>query len=370
MIDQIQKADCTGCKMCADLCPASAITFPADERGFWYPAVDQEKCLQCGACIRTCPSLSGFKTDKAFPVVYAAWSKDDEVRMKSTSGGLFCHLAESCISRGGFLAGCCYEEGYKRACHRISSREEDLKAMMGSKYLQSDTAGIYQQVRSMLEEGNEVLFSGTPCQSAALQSFLGRRHPKLFTVDFICKGINSPLIYERYLSELEDRYGSSVQSVRMKSKRTGWRSLGIEVEFQDGQEYFREGKEDLWVRGYVEGNLFTRDSCSNCRYKELPRISDITLGDFWGVRWVRKADLFKGVSLMLINSPKGGELLRRIMPEIHYNKRSLRAAIMENPFLIRNNDKKNESEMFFERLESMKVSEAIESCLNHGREPR
>lgn len=370
MIDQIEKPNCTGCKMCGDLCPASAITFSADEKGFWYPIVDQEKCLQCGACIRTCPSLSNYKTDKDFPAVYAAWSKSAEIRMKSTSGGLFYHLARSSISRGGFLAGCRYEEGYKGACHQISAREEDLKAMMGSKYIQSDTAGIYQQVRSMLGEGQEVLFSGTPCQSAALQSFLGEPHPKLFTVDFICKGINSPLIYERYLSELEDKYGALVQSVHMKSKRTGWRSLGIEVEFQDGQEYFREGKDDLWVRGYVEGNLFTRDSCSNCRYKELPRISDITLGDFWGIRWVRKEDLFKGISLMLINSPKGRELFRRIRPEIQYHKRSLKAATIENPFLFRNDDKKNQSAIFFKRLEAMKVSEAIESCLDQRREPR
>ncbi|QOX65170.1 4Fe-4S dicluster domain-containing protein [Anoxybacterium hadale] len=375
MIDQIGTSFCTGCKMCGDLCPCEAISFATDKRGFWYPVVDPETCIGCGVCIEACPESGKclFHRDLGGslrcqwsmnpPTVYAAWVKDNLLRLRSTSGGLFSALAGDCLARGGAVAACRYTEDWKGAFHWVCQTQEELEMLIGSKYFQSDTGGIFREIKSLLDRDVEVLFCGTPCQSAALQSFLGTFYDKLTTVDFVCRGINSPEVYRRYLSELEEKYQSPVKSVHMKNKRLGWESLGFSVRFQNGKEYFRQGKDDAWVRGYLKKSLFTRPSCFSCKYKSLNRISDITIGDFWGIGSVQKEDLFQGISLVIVNSRRGELQFERIKDGIVWERRSLEEAAEGNSSLLMNDLDDEGGKQFYELLETMKVSQAVDVCL-------
>ena len=190
MIDTIKQMDCTGCKMCKDICPVDAIDYKCDREGFWYPKVDYDKCIKCGKCLRTCPSLSDRKNPQAKePEVYAAWALDDEIRLRSTSGGIFYILAEQILQQDGIIAACKYTADFKSAYHAIGDTMEDLEAFKGSKYFQSDTEGIYKTVNEQLEHGRKVLFCGAPCQVAGLNKYLGKAADNLITVDFICRGI-------------------------------------------------------------------------------------------------------------------------------------------------------------------------------------
>ncbi len=257
MIDSIVCKDCTGCKMCKDVCPVGAISFETDAEGFWYPKVDYSKCIGCKKCLKTCPSLSDHINPIAKdPVVYASWAKDDEIRLKSTSGGIFYVLAEKMIEQGGFIAACKYSDDFKSAYHMVGKTLEDLEDFKGSKYFQSDTEGIYKAVNDLLKQGNKVLFCGTPCQVAGLNRYISSSENNLITVDFICRGINSPMVFKKYVEDCERHYGSAVKKVHLKNKNKGWTRLGTYMEFQNGKKYYRDRVTDPWVNGYVRGNLF------------------------------------------------------------------------------------------------------------------
>ena len=244
MISSIEKNKCTGCKMCGDICPCGAVDFKTENDGCWYPTVDEEKCIECGLCIKKCPALNIVPSDNnSDPAVYAAWSLNEKVRYDSTSGGIYYEVAKAFIDEGGYIAGCIFSSDFKTAKHVIGKTYDDLNAIMGSKYFQSDTAGIYKKISTLIKNGEKVLFCGTPCQVAALRSFLGKDQRNLYLLDFICKGINSPKAYTAYIDEIERNYKSSVKLVRQKSKKTGWQSLATNIIFQNGKEYHKKN----WV---------------------------------------------------------------------------------------------------------------------------
>lgn len=334
MIDKMERDRCTGCKMCADICPNMAISHEADDSGFFYPVVNYEMCSRCGICIKNCPAFDVYAGDKKEPKVYFAWAKDDEIRMKSTSGGIYSILAAEYVCNGKYIAGCRYSDDYRGSFHQICDDSAGLLNIMGSKYIQSDTAGMYKKIGSLLKEGKEVLFCGTPCQSAALQRYIAEPDKNLVTVDFVCKGVSAPKKYADHLSRLEGKYKSKILSVHMKNKRKGWDSLGILIKFNGGREYYRKGRNDPWVRAYMD-NADLRPSCYNCSYRTLPRVSDITLGDFWGIRGFGRKELFKGVSLVMINSVEGEELFLQIKDSIVFGIKTLKEAAEGNPSLIK-----------------------------------
>lgn len=344
MIDQIENDKCTGCKMCQDICPAESISYKADGKGFFYPVVDYQSCSRCRLCITNCPALTAHVKDKKEPKVYFAWAKDDEIRMRSTSGGIYTVLAKDYINSGKYIAGCRYSLDCKSAHHVICNDSAGLSNIAGSKYIQSDTASVYRDIEALLKEGKEVLFCGTPCQSAALQRYMGGPCKGLVTVDFVCKGVSSPKAYAEHISKLEEKFKSKVSAVHMKNKRKGWHSLGILIKFKGGGEYFRKGWHDPWVREYIN-NMHLRPSCYNCGYRTLPRVSDITLGDFWGIRGVDKKELFKGISLVMINSPEGEKLFVQVKESMIYGAKTLNEAAEGNPSLMKDSMIKGENRL-------------------------
>ena len=359
MIDSIKQMNCTGCKMCKDICPRDAISYETDREGFWYPKVDYDKCIKCGKCVKTCPSLTNYHNPVAKePEVYAAWALDDAVRLKSTSGGIFYILAEEMIARGGTIVACKYTDDYKAAYHTIGNTIEDLEDFKGSKYFQSDTEGIYQQVKEQLKHGKKVLFCGTPCQAAGLNCCVGVDNSNLLSVDFICRGINSPMVFRKYVDECEKHYGSPVKKVHLKNKNKGWTRLGTYMEFQNGKKYYRDRITDPWVNGYIRGNLFMRPCCAECKYKERIRVADITIGDFWGLKGT-KEDLFKGISVILVNTQKGAEYLETVKGKLHIESHAYEEVSSGNGCLLTSAKMGAHRHEFFDRINDTEFEDLI-----------
>lgn len=366
MIDKtIEKKQCTGCQMCGDLCSRDAISFEVDKEGFWYPVVDYDKCIKCGLCQKKCPSLN-FRTnsDNHDPKVFAAWIKDDEMRVNSTSGGVFWAFASNWIKEGGVAVGVRYGDDWKSAQGMVAHDLNELMLIKGSKYFQSNSAGIYKSILKEIDSGKRVLFCGTPCQNAAVRGFLGKKSDDVMFVDFICRSINSPLAFKAYINELEKAYDSEVDYVQLKNKDGGWQSLASKVVFKNGKQSVRDKSNDWWVNGFIRNDLYTRESCYNCLYKVLPRASaDITIGDFWGIKGKSDEDMFKGISVVMLNSEKGIEFWNRFNEGLEYENHTIEEVLPGNPALIKNPIRSKKQDQFFNNIEKYPFSISVKKCI-------
>lgn len=334
MIDQMIHKECCGCKMCGDLCPVGAIEFVTDNEGFWYPQVNYQKCIQCGMCIKKCPVLNNTSNPKAFkPDVYCAWINDDEIRLKSTSGGAYSAFALTMLNQNGYIAGCAFSDDWKSARHIVGNTRADWEKIFRSKYFQSDTAGIYCAVKKLLDRGERVLFCGTPCQNAGLLEYLGTEYPNLIQCDFVCRGINSPKAHQANVKELEKRYHSQINFFNFKNKSAGWTRLGLLVKFKNGAQDFTDRDTSAWTKGYILYNLFMRPCCEHCHFKKLPRISDISIADFWGLQSTPE-NMQKGMSLVMVNTEKGRQFYAQACALLHSETQSLDKAIAGNDCIL------------------------------------
>lgn len=367
MIENIEKNKCTGCKLCADICPQSAIYYENDAYGFWYPKVNKELCTKCGLCQRKCPSLNKeFYKGNNNPVVYAAWSRDWEVRYNSTSGGVFWEIAKVFLMEGGVVAGCKWGSDWKSAEHIIAYSVEELEQLRGSKYIQSDTAGIYKKVKRELYNGKKVLFCGTPCQNAAMKMYIGDEE-NIYYFDFICRSINSPLAFRAYIDELEEQYGSKAKFVQLKNKKKGWQSMASRVLFENGQESLKDRTEDVWVQGFVGKDLYTRDCCFECNYRNLPRVtSDVTVGDFWGIEGESSYDMFRGISVILVNTDRGRAILDNASDKLFLKSKKIEDVLGGNFALLRSPQNEGKRELFFNTLSEKKFSFSVETSIGHS----
>lgn len=315
------KSKCCGCNACGDICSHDAIEFKTDIEGFWYPEVNKDKCVECGLCEKICPELYISKLKQNdFPQpahTIAAINKKLDVRWDSTSGGAFSALAETMYEKGGYVSGAIYNENFT-VRNYISNNPEDLVKLRSSKYLQSNAEGLYKEIRSLLRRGEHVLACGTPCQMAALRSFLMKDYENLIIVDFICRGVNSPKVYRKYLDSLEHRYGGKVVYVKAKNKELGWRNLTRKVVFDNGAVYYGVSMDDDFRRGY-HTNVYCRPSCYTCQYKGFPRMADITIADYWGIEKIDKnLDNNIGTSMILLNSKKGIEYFDSVKDKLEW----------------------------------------------------
>lgn len=359
MVD-VMHEKCVGCKACGDICPVNAIVFKEDRYGFQAPIIDNEKCIRCKKCINICPVDKIYEHEKyKKPQVYAAWLYDDEMRKQSTSGGVYYALATYVLRLGGKVVACQYAEDWKSAEHVMIDNEADLTKTMGSKYFQSDTSGIYKKIKIELEAGTRILFCGSPCQSAALKNYLGKEYDKLITMDYICRGNNSPMVYRAFLEELETRYKSKIKSVQFKNKRNGWKSLSVLIQFENGEEYYDTKLTSYWTLGYIRHNLYMRPSCHECRFRTIPRKSDFTVGDFWGIKKVSEEDEFKGVSVVFANTKTANEILNDLQEMLHLESRSLEEVLGGNVCIYDSPKVGEYRESFFDLLESEGFTEAI-----------
>lgn len=359
MIEIQNKRDCNGCKACGDICPVDAVSFETDRQGFWYPKVGSNKCISCGKCLNRCPNIHEITRATDLPKVYAAWSRDDDVRIASTSGGIFYELAKCILEDGGYVAGCVYNDDFKGAHHEIIHSMDKLPSLMVSKYVQSDTDGIYRKMLDALKTGKKVLFVGAPCQCAGLISFLGKEYDNLIICDFLCRGANSPKAHKKYVEYLEGKYGAPVKMLRSKDKRNGWEHFGQAAVFANGRKYFADRKKDKRVVAYHRGNLMARESCLDCKFKKIPRLADVSLGDFWGIPADEVKDIEKGISLVFVNSPKGSALFGKISERIEYLEKSLKDAEKGNPAIYTSAVSSKNREIFLNRLDEMPFDKLV-----------
>ncbi len=321
MINIQNKLDCCGCNACGDACAQNAITFKTDNEGFWYPEVDKEKCTDCYLCEKVCPIINVKelkKNDLPQSICYAAEHKNLEVVFDSTSGGLFSALADIMYKSGGYVGGAVFNDDFSVRQY-ISNDKKDLPRLRSSKYLQSHLDGFYKQVRDLLKAGEKVLVCGSPCQMAALRAFLRKNYDNLIIVDYICRGINSPKVWHKYLESYEERYGSKVVYCKAKSKEYGWRNLTQKVILANGKAYYETKDQSNFTKGYLQTGVYCRPSCYDCKFKGYPRIADITLADFWGIEKVDKTlEKNLGTSLVMINSQKGATYFEQVKKRINY----------------------------------------------------
>ena len=363
-IEKLEKNRCTGCYACSNACPKECITMERDKEGFDYPVIDKDKCVDCGLCVKACPILNKVKLNdnKSKPDIFAAWSNSDAIRVNSTSGGIFSELALQFLKEGGYLCGARYGEN-NHIEHCIVNTEEGLEKIRQSKYAQSDKKSVYLEIKKLLNEGEKVLFCGTPCECAGLVNCVGGKKDNLFIVDFICRGANSPKVYEKFIDYLEEKYKSKIKKVWFKNKTYGWNRFSTKVEFENGESYLEDRYHDLFIVGYIRFNLYMRPSCADCEYRGLERVSDVTLADFWGIKLEdESADIEKGTSLVMINSEKGEKKFDEIKKRLFCEKKSLEDTLQGNPSLLTSPVMNEKRQYFFENLDKMPLDKIAKKC--------
>lgn len=319
MIHITDKSKCCGCNACVQICPKQCIQMQEDGEGFLYPLVDVDMCVDCKLCEKVCPIITPNEPQK--PVkVYAAKHKDDEIRMKSSSGGIFTLLAEQIINEGGVVFGARFDE-YWEVMHDYTETKEGLALFRGSKYVQSRIGNAYQQAENFLKQGRKVMFTGTPCQIAGLRRFLRKEYENLLAVDFVCHGVPSPKVWRMYLDETLARQGIGkntvlshamlrqkfIRSVEFRSKSTGWKKYSFALTFTKASAGGEENsvllssvfEENPFMRSFLS-DFILRPVCYQCTFKSGRSGADIALGDFWGIEKIKpELDDDKGCGLVM-----------------------------------------------------------------------
>lgn len=336
MIELCSSEKCTGCGACYNACPKQCITMvPEETEGFIYPVINAELCVECGLCRKSCPILT-YISPKCEPVVFAAWNLDDRIRQTSSSGGMFYSLAESVIRTGGVVYGVVMS-GDGTVQHQRAESVLELTPMKGSKYVQSDTRKSYSEALDDLRKGRKVMFTGTPCQVAAFRSFLNKRsYDNLLLVDIVCHGVPSNKLFRDYLKKLEKEKEWSVDKSSFTFRELDAWGIAPSVKLTDGTFQRISLQDDVYMRHFLASYTF-RESCYNCMFSTTPRLSDITIADFWGVGSEShfNNDPKKGCSLVLINSEIGEEAFDAIKSRLFYEKRTLSEAKNVNHQLYR-----------------------------------
>ncbi|MBE6588777.1 MAG: 4Fe-4S dicluster domain-containing protein [Ruminococcaceae bacterium] len=301
---------CYGCGACANACRLDAITMEKASDGFLYPVVDETKCVHCNACKNVCPALQAkFDNDKK-PEVFAVMA-DDSIREKSASGGMFTLLADYALEKNAYICGSAFNDDFRGAHHIMINNRDDLDKLRRSKYMQSENADIYVSIKEKLDAGEFVMFTGTPCQCAAVKTFLKKPYENLLLVDLICHGTPSALAWNKFLEETAPNKEIKDVNFRYKGLK-GW-SVTTHIEFEDGTEYTKHSKEDLFEQAATK-NFISRKSCGSCQFARVPRQADLTIGDFWDIHKYKKSlDDRKGTSAVIINNEKGKRFFEEVL---------------------------------------------------------
>lgn len=302
--------ECCGCTACASICSHNAISMEPDALGFLYPKINESLCVECGLCEKVCQFNDNYDRSLNLPqpTAYAARHKDIGEVMKSRSGAAFVAISDYILEQGGIVYGAGYKDHF-RVAHKRATTKEERDEFRGSKYVQSDLSGVFRQVKEDLKNGLTVLFSGTPCQTAGLNSYIGKNLRKnLILLDIVCHGVPGPYIWRDYLAYLEKKHNSKIIYVNFRDKELyGWKAHKETFKYENG------GGKINYTHLFYRHILF-RHSCGECHYTNLHRPSDITIADYWG--WQKTDPEFnadnKGCSLVLCNTEKGQKLFDAI----------------------------------------------------------
>lgn len=321
----IDKKKCCGCTACVHICPVKCIEIKEDEEGFLYPAICKEKCINCHKCETVCP-IENSRNDNTETNTFVGFNKNEAVRNQSSSGGIFSLVAEWILSQKGVIFGAAFDENFE-VCHIAAETEEKLSKLRGSKYVQSRLGDSYVLVKHYLENNRKVLFTGTACQIAGLKNYLKKDYENLYTVDVLCHGVPSPKIWKMYLEHKKKQYNATIENIEFRSKESGWKSYSFNMEFPDNHRYCVKFYEDKYMQMFL-GNIDLRPSCHDCRFKGFPRISDMTVGDSWGIEsYMPEMDDDRGTSVILVHSQKGRQMLDAVKESLNIREASLDKAL-------------------------------------------
>lgn len=350
----IEKNKCCGCHACSNICPKGAITMIEDEKGFKYPQINKDKCVGCGLCKKVCPIINSKNEIKNDIKSYACYNKNEDERLKSSSGGIFILIAKEIIKREGVVFGASFDEKFN-VQHSCVESEKDLEKFMGSKYCQSTIGNTYKKVKDFLDNDRYVLFSGTPCQIEGLKAYLRKDYDKLYTQDIICHGVPSPKVWQKYLDYQKNKYGENIKCISFRNKDSGWKAFKMKILFSTKQ-YSNKHSNDLFMRFFLN-NTCLRSSCYNCSFKKKYRISDICLADYWGIKDIHP-EMYdnKGTSLVIVNTSKGLDLFDSIKRDINYIETNLDSAIKYNSAMIKSVSTSVNDEEFKNDLENKELS--------------
>lgn len=304
-LDNKIKSCCNGCGLCALICPKKCVKMVEDSEGFLYPKIDESKCIKCNKCRRYCANFNEKK--KKNEKAYIAINNSNEQLKESSSGGIFYILAEYIIKNNGIVFGVTYNNELE-AVHEYAETMEECKKFCGSKYVRSNLQDSYIKVKEYLDEGRKVLFTGTACQISGLKKFIGKENENLILCDILCHANPSPKVFKLYIKNLEKVKKKKVKYIWFRSKENGWKNQTPIIEFIDGTKE----EENSYFKAFVS-EMINRPSCYNCQFASKRRISDFTIGDFWGIEKVNpNIKTENGVSLLNINSEKGNKIFEEL----------------------------------------------------------
>lgn len=314
--------NCTGCGLCADVCPRGAIEMVWSEEGFLIPKVDADACVNCGLCLRRCPACSEVDVEKrSLPhgvCSFGAWHRMQPVHSASSSGGVFTALAQYAFECGGCVFGVMWSD-VRTAVFGKAENMQELNGMRGAKYTQAVPNGVYRRVKKELATGRFVLFCGTPCQVNALRRFLNKEYQNLLCVDLVCHGVPSRKLLESYVRENEGSSGKEMVRVEFRRKDDCWNDFNVCRIYSDGSEQSACFRADTYMQLFLSDRMLNR-ACYNCAYAHFPRCGDFSMGDYWGVeKFHPEWPIRSGVSTLLVNTEKGKTLLESLKRNLHFS---------------------------------------------------
>lgn len=358
----IDKILCCGCMACYNTCKFGAISIQENEQGFLEPIINKEICKSCGACAKVCPVLNAKEEISVgdYPRAYAVINKDENTRANSSSGGVFTLLALNILNNGGVVFGAAFNDN-NMVEHIMVEHIDDINKLQGSKYLQSSIGNSYKKAEEMLNMGRNVLFTGTPCQIEGLKAYLNKEYENLYTQDVICHGVPSPKVWREYIKHLNIK---GKISINFRNKKNGWKKFALSLK-SGNKDYLEYHGENMFMRAFLK-NICLRKSCYNCSFKKYVRNSDITLADFWGIDKILP-DMFdnKGTSLVVVNNPKGKDMLNYILKYVKCISVDLNTAIKYNTCMTKSVDMHSSREEFFCDLGNISFDKLIDKYLNN-----
>lgn len=358
MINIVEKSKCTGCTACANSCPQKCITMIQDEEGFYYPKINIERCIDCGLCDKICENTNEF--DAANDVnFFVARDKRIDVLRNSTSGGVYTSMMEYVLTNGGVVYGVILDENKIVKFVRVDDiNNANFKKIPGSKYVKSMIHDIFNKVKNDLNLGKKVLFSGTPCQVAGLISFLRKKYENLITVDLVCHGTPSPLLWEKYVNFMEYRYSSEIVDVKFRNKTYGYHHGTMMIKFKNGKIYYGSARTDLFLKCFFS-DLCSRPSCYDCKYKRINRLSDITIFDSWHASEINNKiiDDDKGYTNVITQNYKGYLFLKELDDKLDLYESDLHKGVELDGIMINNSVKwTKDRQVFFNDINSVSLN--------------
>lgn len=361
---------CTGCETCKNVCPVKAIGMIENDEGFLEPVVDYKKCVDCGLCSKKCPQLNDIEVKRSdSPIAYAVKNKNLNEQLKSSSGGAFSVLANEVLEKKGTIYGAAFDENLKLEHVRVDNCKE-LSKLRGSKYVQSKLENVYENIKRDLKEGKFVLFVGTPCQVAGIKSYFENQYENLLLIDLVCHGVPSQKLFSKYIKWLENKNKSTVEIYEFRNKeknKWGWTSK-IKVKFKNGKEKYISAKLDPYYKSF--GNETTyREVCYDCKYSNINRMGDITIGDYWGIEKIHPEFYDEnGVSAVIVNTEKGKKFFSTVKNKIEYIETDIEKIKIKNNNLKEPTKRKVDRNCIYDGIDDIEFGKYSKKKLNFKKE--